>query len=215
MIEQLLKVVGEVFPLHETQVGEFSRMKVAGLNYTVRRFEVEGLGILSLMQAKGFFGLMKMDIFMIIPFQRDQPFLSCDRIQALGKDTCLFEVYDTPADETHHQDLSPLDAVKETYAHLPAMKSGTYWYENIRLPQSVYKKGRGITPQLDEMSIAYVKAYLASTKTAPVCDVNAKREKTLAYVDGLLTHGGPATDIFVKEIGREKTEELFKTVLFL
>ena len=41
-----------------------------------------------------------------------------------------------------------------------------------------------------------------------------KREKTNAYVEGLLRNGGPSTDVFKKALGEQKTAELFKTVLF-
>lgn len=41
-----------------------------------------------------------------------------------------------------------------------------------------------------------------------------KREKTEYYANGLLERGGPSTDVFKKSLGKEKTEELFKKVLF-
>lgn len=43
-----------------------------------------------------------------------------------------------------------------------------------------------------------------------------KEKKTLhkKYVDGLLSHGGPSTDVFVKALGKEKATDLFENHLF-
>ena len=59
----------------------------------------------------------------------------------------------------------------------------------------------------------YTEAYLA-LPAKPVTDEAAKREKTNAYVEGLLKNGGPSTDVFKKALGEEKTAELFRSVLF-
>ena len=48
----------------------------------------------------------------------------------------------------------------------------------------------------------------------PLTDRDAKRAKTNAYVNGLLEHGGPSTDVFKQVLGAEKTAELFHKVLF-
>ena len=41
-----------------------------------------------------------------------------------------------------------------------------------------------------------------------------KLELSREYVEGLLNHGGPSTDVFIKMFGHEKTEKLYKTILF-
>ena len=55
-----------------------------------------------------------------------------------------------------------------------------------------------------------------TTKAASASYSNtaAKTEKASAYVEGLLSHGGPSTDVFKKALGEEKTAELFRRVLF-
>jgi hypothetical protein len=60
----------------------------------------------------------------------------------------------------------------------------------------------------------YLVAFLDAAKTAPACDAQPKRVKASVYVEGLLTHGGPSTDVFKKGIGEEKTAELFRKILF-
>ena len=63
----------------------------------------------------------------------------------------------------------------------------------------------------------YVNAYLSVAKSLPELPAELladKRKKADAYINGLLEHGGPSTDVFVKHLGKEKTEKLFHEVLF-
>lgn len=70
------------------------------------------------------------------------------------------------------------------------------------------------TPKFDALAKVYVEAYLKGAKQLPVVDVEEKKKKASVYVEGLLAHGGPSTDVFRKKIGAEKTAELFRSVLF-
>ena len=45
-------------------------------------------------------------------------------------------------------------------------------------------------------------------------EVGAADARSAAYVDGLLTNGGPSTDVFKKKLGADATAKLFKEVLF-
>ena len=60
----------------------------------------------------------------------------------------------------------------------------------------------------------YLAKYLETAQIAAACEAAAKREKASVYVEGLLTHGGPSTDVFKKGIGQEKTARLFRKILF-
>ena len=55
---------------------------------------------------------------------------------------------------------------------------------------------------------------METAKTAATCEAAPKREKAAVYVEGLLTHGGPSTDVFKKGIGEEKTAQPFRKILF-
>jgi hypothetical protein len=55
---------------------------------------------------------------------------------------------------------------------------------------------------------------LPAAKNASACEAAPKREKAGVYVEGLLTNGGPSTDVFKKGIGSEKTADLFRRILF-
>lgn len=212
MTEKLLEMIGKRFPLSEKDVGEYGTMKVNGMIFTVRAYRAKGLGHVSVMNATGFFGLMKMDTLIITPTRVDMPLLSYDRVHAMGNDTLIFELYDTYLEK---QSLPGVDAVKQEFAYLAEHDLGEHWYDTIKLPQSLSKKGKkSQRVPFDGLVKKYMKAYLQDALSAPESDRVSKRTKADVYVEGLLTHGGPSTDVFKKGIGEEKTAELFRKHLF-
>ncbi len=212
MLDAILKTIGGAFPLKELDCGEYAVMKHTGMTFRIRAFEAEGLGHVSAMQASGFFGLMKMDTLMVVPLHRDMPLLSYDRVLAMGNDTLIFELYDT---FVQPQELSGLSAVQAQYVELPAHDPGAHWYDSIKLPQSLSKRGKKFhRAAFDGCVQDYCAAYLTACAHAPEAEADAKRERACAYVEGLLSHGGPSTDVFIKGIGIEKTRYLFRKILF-
>lgn len=212
MIEKILNEISLRYPLKEKSVGEFACFKASGMKFDCSAYEAEGLGHVSVMTAKGFFGLMKMDTLIIAPENKDLPLLSYDRIYAMGNDTLIMELYDTKLIKA---DCAKVEEVKRKYASLPdRFKDGEepkHWYDDIRLPQSIAKKGKK-KHNFDAFVSEYVKAYL-ETETSN-SDRNEKILKTSQYAEGLLKNGGPATDVLRKELGEEKTATLLRKVLF-
>ncbi len=212
MTNKMLAAIGDAFPLTELPCGEFATQKVSGMKFRIRRFQAPGLGTVSVMVAAGFFGLMKMDTLIITPTEVDMPLFSYDRVLAMGNDTLIFELYDT---QLNPVDLSCLNAVKKHHRDLPDHDLGTHWYDSIKLPCSLSKKGKkNHTPAFDACALEYLQSFLTAAKTAPACPAEPKREKASVYVEGLLQHGGPSTDVFKKGIGEEKTALLFRKILF-
>ena len=211
MTEKLLLTLAESFPLTERNVGEFALLQANGMTFSIHAYEAKGLGHVSTMHASGFFGFMQMDTLIVNPLERDLPLYSYDRVHAMGNDTLIVELYDTLLGSV---DLGKVRSVKDAFSDLPDHPLGAHWYDDIKLPESVSKKGKKAeTPRFDTLTEQHFTALLACAPDRP-CDQNAKREKASVYVEGLLTHGGPSTDAFLKALGREKTERLFRTVLF-
>jgi len=211
MTDKLLTLLKEKYPVQELDAGEFSALKANGMKFTVKAYRAEGLGHISVMRAAGFFGLMKMDTLIIVPKEKDLPLYSYDRIYAMGNDTLIVELYDTLMGSL---DLAALDNAKTKFSHLPERDPGKHWYDSIKLPQSISKKGKkSDTQKLDEMAVCHFAEYL-NTKASGVSDTAKKDELSLRYVNGLLEKGGPSTDVFKKSLGADATEKLFKKVLF-
>ena len=92
MTNTILSLIKRKYPLCELDVGEFARMKVNGMKFTVSAYHAEGLGHVSVMRATGFFGLMQMDTLIVNPNEIDLPLYSYDRIFAMGNDTLIVEL---------------------------------------------------------------------------------------------------------------------------
>ncbi len=215
MTNKILDLVKQRYALEEKNVGEFKTFKAKGMTFTCEAYEAEGLGHVSVMRAKGFFGLMQMDTVVIAPENRDLPLLSYDRIVAMGNDTLIIELYDTMGEEKVNMCL--INSTKNKYSPLPERfangEEPKHWYDDIRLPETTSKKGKKKDKQaFDAYAIEYVSSYLSLE--AKECDVEDKKKRTNLYVDGLLTQGGPATDVFKEEFGFDKTSDILKTVLF-
>lgn len=211
MTGALLHNIQEKYPLTAIDAGEFAQLKANGMTFTVQAFHAEGLGHVSVMRAKGFFGLMRMDTLIINPVEIDLPLYSYDRIFAMGNDTLIVELYDTLVGA---YDTDALARVKNGYADLPERDPGTHWYDSIKLPESISKKGKkSHTPRMDQLTKEHFAAYLSSD-AASVSDQETKRQKASVYVEGVLKNGGPSTDVFKKALGEEKTAALFREILF-
>lgn len=105
--------------------------------------------------------------------------------------------------------------VNEAYATLPDHDLGTHWYDSIKLKESASKKSKKAqTAEFDAYTQEYFKAYLDDVGQMGNCDSTAKKEKASVYVEGLLSNGGPSTDVFKGQFGEEKTADLFRRILF-
>ena len=211
MTNKLLNIIKGRYPLKEIDPGEFAKMKVSGMNFEISAYKAEGLGHVSVMRAKGFLGLMKMDTLIINPTELDLPLYSYDRIFAMGNDTLIVELYDTLLGEYSDESLAK---ARDNFSDLAERDPGEHWYDEIKLPSSISKKGKkNHTPRLDELTINHFEAYLVSS-SAQVTDKASKQDKASVYVNGLIEKGGPSTDVFKKHIGEAKTKELFENILF-
>jgi hypothetical protein len=211
MTERLLSLISKRHLLTEIDCGEFAKMKVSGMKFSISAYKAEVLGHVSVMRAVGMLGLMKMDTLIINPMKKDLPLYSYDRIFAIGNDTLIVELYDTLLGEYSEESM---EKVKSEYTSLAERDPGEHWYDSIKLASSISKKGKKTdTSAFDELTERHFEAYLSSSD-ALVDDERAKCDKASVYVNGLLEKGGPSTDVFKKSLGDEKTTELFGKVLF-
>ena len=206
----ILKIIDEKYKLTEVDTKEYTSLKVKGMSFTIKAYDAEGLGRVSLMDAKGFFGLMKMESLIVDPFYKDLPLYSSERISAMGKNTLIVEMYDTLLGEF---DSSKMKETVGKYAALPDKEQSENWYDDIKLSPAVYKQGKKMTEEYDAFCKDILSAYI-NIDAGEVEDPEEKKKKASVYVEGLLQKGGISTDIFKKELGQEATEKLFRKYLF-
>ena len=85
-MKEVIELIDKKYKLTTLGSKGFDGMKVKGMTFSINSYNAEGLGHVSTMCAKGFFGLMKMDTLIINPSEIDLPLLSYDRIHVMGKD---------------------------------------------------------------------------------------------------------------------------------
>lgn len=213
MVEKMLKLIGESFPLSECDAGKYSSAKVGPMKFQIRYFDANGLGRVSVMKGSAMFGLMKMDTLIVNPFERDMALFSYDRIYAMGNDTIFLELYDTRIDKS--RTMKDIESVVSRYDDIPEQPVAPNWYDDIKLSGSLKKKGKkNITLRFDRLAQEYLNSFIGLVRQAPECNVSEKKKVAGMYTQGLLKNGGPSTDQFVKAKGMEYTEHLFKDILF-
>lgn len=214
MTKRLNELLTESFTLTRKDIGAYSSVKAGIVRFHISQYEIENVGNLCIMQAKGPLGLMKMDTVILTPWYKDAPLYSYDRIIVLGKDTMLTEFYNTMLAENGGIHRRALQEIKMQYAEFPDYDTGTHWYDGLKLPESAAKRGKNISDALDSFGCALLAEYVRWLKAAPEADAQKKKEKTNLYCNGLLQNGGPSTDAFLKALGQDKTAFLFHRILF-
>ena len=212
MTEKMLDVIGSRYTLRERDAGEYARTTVNGMDVSVRCFEAEGLGNVSVMHG-GIPDVMEMDTIVVNPFERDMPLFSYDRIFSGGRDTLFLELYDTKLE--HTPDTAELAKLTGSYSDLTDVPAAPHWYDGILYPESVMKTGpQEASPRMDALTEGYLAEYLRLTAAAPACSREEKKKAASAYTEGLLKNGGASTDVFLKAKGKEFTQGLFRQALF-
>ena len=203
MTDKILSILKDRFTVKEL---ESTRLKANGMTFDVKSYKAEGLGHVSVMRAKGFFGLMKMDTLIVNPIEIDLPLYSYDRIFAAGNDTLIVELYDTVLGSFNGETLKN---VKTDFSDLEERDPGEHWYDDIKLSSSISKKGKAknVSNRFEYLTMEHLHAYLYSGEAKTVQDYEAKQNKTRVYVNGLLEKGGPSTDVFKGAIGEERTRK--------
>ena len=211
--EQILSKLNEMFELTPCPPSEYETFQMVGLDFKAKGYESPAFGHVSVQTASGMGGAMQMESMIVNPFAVDGPLFSLDLIVMQGKHTLMMELYDTLLDVP--QDEAPFQAIKDRYAHIADIPHKPNWYEDIQYRASCAKLATDEQAEdLSKLILTYADRYLQLLKEAPTCDTARKRVKADAYRDGLLSHGGPATDAFLKFWGPEKTGTLFREVLF-
>ncbi len=210
-METIENIFGKYFELSKLDIGEFAKMKVGPMKFNIACYDVKGIGRLSILKGKAMLGLMKTDAIMLTVFTKDVPLFSYDAIEVMKNETVIIECYDTLKEKT---DYPSLQAIKEKLKDVPAYQAKPAWYDPIRLSVSTANKSKKDKVLFGETVEAYLNEFCKIIKEAK--DINPEEKKALqaVYVNGLLKHGGASTDVFVKNIGKEKTEKLYRKYLF-
>lgn len=169
----------------------------------------KGCACVSHLSMKAFLGLMKMETVICTPYAKDVPLYSFDSISAFGQKSLLLEVYDTQVGPI---DLAAMDAIKESHKYLKDKHPKPAWYDTLRFSPSLFKEGG--KSHLENLATEMTTAYLDLFATARDVERSEKVARSSAYVESLISNGGPAINTVRKMLGDEASETLFRKFLF-
>lgn len=180
-----------------------------GMKFCLQSYDWNGCACVSHLSMRAFLGFMTMETVICTPYAKDVPLFSFDSINAFGKRSLLMEVYNT---QVAPIDLAEMDAVKDAYKGFKDRQPKPAWYDNLRLSPSTFKEGDKVL--LSRFATEMTTAYLDLFATARDVEHSAKVAMSRAYVEGLISNGGPAINTIRKMLGDEATETLFRRFLF-
>ena len=207
--EMMLELLSRRYPVRKVELGSDARLKKGVFAFDTEVHKVGDLGHLCSLRMKAMLGLMRMETVVLAVSGKDVPLLNLDWVKAAGKETQIVELYDTQLQPYPQDALAAFQTLRERDGELPDYAaSGAHWYDEILYPCSYHKTGKGITGRLNQAARAYTETFLEQLDAAPACDPEAKKAKTRAFAENLLSHGGPAVDQVTKLFGRETAERL-------
>lgn len=222
-MNSLLKIgldeISKVYNLAPIDAGEFKEITIYGvMKFNVKQYDVENFGNLSVMTVN--MGIMQMASFVLTPFKKDAPMLSMDFMYILGNRKTYTEYFNLTSDVStpeYSKFLDTLSTLTEKYSFLEDIEMKPAWYDDL-LTVALHKKAkRNDDDTIQELFRDSVSKYINATcKLEPLSDekIDEKIKIIQEYADNLITKGGVSTDIFKKELGKEKTKEFFDKVFF-
>ena len=179
------------------------------MKFRLQSYDWDGCACVSHMSMRAFLGMMTMETVICTPYAKDLPLFSFDGIKAFGKTTLFIEFYDTLVAPV---DLSALERVQQSYKDLKDKTIKPAWYDNLMLSPSTFKVGR--SPRMPQLATEMTTAYLNLFATANDVDRIVKTARNNAYVEGLISNGGPAINTVRDILGAQPAETMFRRFLF-
>ncbi len=210
-MERIIAQLQEKYPMTALDLGELETVKKGSMRFTVRAYEAEGLGHISVMERRAF--LMRGEMLIINPFCVDAPLFVYDRTQAAGTDLLLCALYETRL----YQEL-PDDRfgdVLAQYGDLFDALGGEHWYDSLCVAEPICKKmPKKCSARMDALAWDYAKAYLRLLDEVQPCDRDRKRLAARTYTDGVLQNIGPSVEFYARVKGAEKARKMVCDYLF-
>jgi len=149
-----------------------------GLNeYKTSAYQIDGVGVVSLIRCNGPFGTRKEGAF-IVPLNKEVPILSMNYSRGLGKEEMSIALVNATASAPRYMQFS---RVEDGYGKLKNAQMAENWDTQALAGGSGAKSGSN--EELSAMLEEYLNAYLRILETAPACDEKLRKQKLSALAD--------------------------------
>ncbi len=206
------------YAVNEKACGEFQEMQIGGRAFHVKQYEVCGVGNLLIMTSTDE-GEMQLDTFTLTPFCKNLPMFTTDYMYMGEKRICLQEFYDLVAekDAVYQEYLARFAENNRLCAEYPDVPAKPAWFDALRPVMFCKSTMVEQDERMQQIFLQNLDTYIEMEKALPQLDAGGcaeKRKLTEEYAKHLAAEGGISTQMFVKEMGVEKTERFFTKVFF-
>ena len=121
MIDKILSMIRKEYRMRSLDAGVYHKLVIRGMNFEINSYEATELGRVATMCATGMFGLVKRDLLIVSPLEKNAPVVTYERVKAFGKDTLLMAKYDLEKDALYLKESgkkkqsAELDAKTESF----------------------------------------------------------------------------------------------------
>ena len=216
--EKTVSLFNSLLTIKEQDAGEYKNIKLSALlKFDIRQFEVNEFGNICIMKYD--IGIMKMLTVVLTPKLKDLPLLSLDLMIIGGKRKIYIEFYDLTdnMDDEYTKWLEKYKAIIGRYENIPSFSPSDNWYANLLSAKTYKEFKKDSDEEVMKLYEEILREYIAQIKDYPLMDSEvktAKLKRIKEYSDRLIDEGGPATNVFKKKIGPDKTRDFFDKVFF-
>lgn len=206
------------YNLKEVETGKFANLQIQGIDYSLKQYEINGVGNLLVMDSKDSIKL-QMASFVLTPYYKSLPLFSTDYIYMQGKRSFLIEYYDLvpEKDELYLNYMNKFASLKAKHNHLEDMKLKECWYDSLKPVCTAKNTDRTKDSEISSMFADNLKLFIEMEKTSKPLTTEERKLKwkiTQDYTDGLVDNGGVSTNVFKAVMGSDLTKEFFNKVFF-
>lgn len=222
IIEQHIKrgmdLLTAKYDLKEVETGKFANLQIQGIDYSIKQYEINGVGNLLVMDSKDSIKL-QMASFVITPYYKSLPLFSTDYIYMQERRSFLIEYYDLvpEKDECYLNYMSKFASLKAEHNHLEDMKLKECWYDSLKPVCTAKNTDSTKDSEISSMFVDNLNLFTEMESISELLTTEARKLKwkiTQDYTDGLVDNGGVSTNVFKAVMGSDATKEFFNKVFF-
>lgn len=213
-----LETLNSSYILKEIDCRKFSNLQIQTITYTIKQYEIVGVGNLAVMDSK-YSSDLQMFSFVITPYYKNLPLFSNDYIYIKEKRNFLIEFYDLveEKDILYQSYMDRFQSIKDKYVYLPDMKLKECWYDSLKSVCTAKKASNSEDTVIFSIFKENLDLFIEMEKNSNSLSQKAIKSKwqiTQDYADKLVDCGGVSTNVFKNTLGDLVTKEFFNNVFF-
>jgi len=217
-INRGMDLVTSSYDLKEVETGEFANIQIQGINYSIKQYDINGVGNLLVMDSKDS-NKLQMVSFVITPYYKALPLFSTDYIYMQEKRSFLIEYYDLvpEKDELYLNYMNRFAAIIAEHNQLEDMILKECWYDSLKPVCTAKKSYITGDSEISAMFADNLELFIEMEKNSRLFTEEERKLKwkiTQSYTDGLVDNGGVSTNVFKAIMGSDGTKEFFNNVFF-